>query len=176
MPPVLSGQTDTLCLPRKPRVRFYRHDFLRWTIAAIVSLTGYGTRLQLAPIPSTATGWPATRTVQGPTLREALNQRYKVRPVTVWTETNQIPSEAFRALNAMADTRFHGKNRKVRTLNKAHPQTRRHPVANSLSLPEPLESFPLQDQTISWISVKDKVVGSNSHLTRSRHNHYYPRL
>jgi hypothetical protein len=36
------------------------------------------------------------------------NDRHQVRPVTVRTETNQISSEAIRALDAMANTLRHG--------------------------------------------------------------------
>ena len=64
--------------------------------------------LQLRPVPSTGNGRPAARTVQGPFFREARSKEHQVRAVTVRTETNQISSEALRALDAMANTRCHG--------------------------------------------------------------------
>src|SRR5260370_22924042 len=85
----------------------YPHDFLWWTITETVRLIGDRVHLQLVPAPSTGNGWRATGTVEGPFFRESGSKRHQVRPVTEWTETNQISSEALRALGAMANTRFH---------------------------------------------------------------------
>src|SRR5713101_1474640 len=94
-----------LSLPRKPRFRAYRHDFVGRSITAIVSLIRDRIDLQLRPVPSTGNGWPAAGTVEGPFIREARAKGHQVRPVAVRTETNQISSEALRALDAMAKTR-----------------------------------------------------------------------
>src|SRR3989442_9407878 len=80
----------------------------RWTITDTVRLIGDRVHLQLAPAPSTGNGWPAAGTVQDPFFRESGSKGHQVRPVTVWTETNQISSEALRALDAMANTGRHG--------------------------------------------------------------------
>src|SRR5580704_13271838 len=64
--------------------------------------------LQVAPTPSTGNGWPPAGTVQRPFICESFSQRHQVRPVTVRAEARQISSEAFWALNAMANTGSHG--------------------------------------------------------------------
>jgi hypothetical protein len=74
-----------------------------------MSLVGDRVDLQLAPVPSTGTRRIAARTVQGAFLPESFHKGHQVGSVTVWTETNQISSEAFRALDAMANTEWcHG--------------------------------------------------------------------
>ena len=73
-----------------------------------MSLTRDRIYLQLVPLPSTGNGWPAAGTVEGPFFRVARIKGHQVRPVVVRTETNQISSEALRALDAMANTRCHG--------------------------------------------------------------------
>jgi len=86
----------------------YRHDFLGWTITALVRMVGNRAYLQLVPTPSTGDRWPAAGTIQCPVFGESVNQGQQIRPVTVWTETNQISSAALRALDAMANTGCHG--------------------------------------------------------------------
>src|SRR5229473_7161952 len=83
----------------------YLHDLLRWTITKTVRLIGDRVHLQLAPTPSTGNGWPAAGTVQDPFFRESGSKGHQVRPVTVWTETNQIPSETLRTFHTMPDAR-----------------------------------------------------------------------
>jgi hypothetical protein len=97
-----------LNLALKPRFLAYRHDFFGGTITAIVSLIRDRICLQLRPVPSTGNGWPAARTVESPFIRESGTQGQQVRPITVWTEADQISSAALRALDAMANTRCHG--------------------------------------------------------------------
>src|SRR5260370_6877525 len=86
-----------------PLTSFYRHDLLGWTVTETVSLIGDRVHLQLAPTPSTGNGWPAAGTVQDPFFRESGGKGHQVRPVTVWTETNQIPSETLRTFHTMPD-------------------------------------------------------------------------
>ncbi len=47
-------------------------------------------------------------TVQDPFFRRSDSKGHQVRPVTVWTESNQISSAALRALDAVANTGRHG--------------------------------------------------------------------
>jgi len=84
------------------------HDLLGWTITTIVSGIGDGVHLQFAPSPSTGDGWLATGTIQGPFLRDSGSHGHQVGSVAVWAKTNQISSEAFRTLDAMANTKRHG--------------------------------------------------------------------
>jgi hypothetical protein len=95
-------------LARKPRFLAYRYDFLWWAITAIVSLIRDRTYLQLRPVQATGGGWPTAGTVQSPFIQESSTQGYQARTVTVGTETDQISSEAPRALDAMANPERHG--------------------------------------------------------------------
>jgi hypothetical protein len=77
-------------------------------IAAIVSLIRDRTYLQLRAVQATGGGWPTAGTVQSPFIRESSTQGYQARTVTVGTETDQISSDAPRALDAMANPERHG--------------------------------------------------------------------
>jgi hypothetical protein len=115
-----------LSLTRKARPAGQGHDFLGWTIAAIMSLIGDHVHLQLAPVPSIGTRRPAARAVQGTSLRESLAKRHQIRSITVWTEPDQISSKTFRALDTTANTGWcHGTYQSIQGFKCA-----------SLSLPE----------------------------------------
>src|SRR3984893_1340577 len=88
-----------------PLPSFYLHDLFGWTVTETVRLIGDRVHLQLAPTPSTGIGWPAAGTVEDPFFRESRSKGHQVRPVTVWTETNQISSETLRTFHTMPNAR-----------------------------------------------------------------------
>src|ERR1700723_2534957 len=96
-------------LTRTARRSGYRQNLFRRTIAAVVSLTRDRVHLQLIPAPSAGDGRPATGTIQDPFFRGAGPKRKQAGTISVWSETNQISSEAFRTLDTMAEPRCHGK-------------------------------------------------------------------
>src|SRR5580692_10454070 len=88
----------------------HRHDFLGWTITAIVSLTGDGVHPQVVPTPSAGDVRSDARTIKCLFMQEPGNQRHQIRPVPVRTEARQISRAALRTLDATANTRCHGTN------------------------------------------------------------------
>ena len=140
-------------LTRKARPIAHRHDLLGWPITTVVSLIGHRIQLQLVPVPSAGDGWPAARTVQGPSVRESGSERHQIRPITVGTETKQITSRALRAFDAMADTVCHGtyqcnQNRFAGRPSRTLDETRHEPFGTSPF--KPLESSPAADTENSW--------------------------
>ena len=96
-------------LTRTARRSGYRHNLFGRTITAVVSLTRDRVHLQLVPAPSAGDGRSATGTIQGPFFRGTGAKRKQVGTISVWTETNQIASEALRTLDTMAKPGCHGK-------------------------------------------------------------------
>src|SRR5260370_19691549 len=90
------------------RTRLCLHNLLGRTVTAAMGLIGDRVHLQLGRVPSTGTGLLAARTIQDPSLPASFNHGQQVRSVTVRTETNQIPTMALPALDAMANTEGHG--------------------------------------------------------------------
>ena len=90
-------------LTRMDRACADAHDLLRWAIASMMRLVANSVQLQLAPVPSTGMGRDAARAVEDPFITEPAGKRQKARSVSVWTETDEVSSTAFWALNAMAN-------------------------------------------------------------------------
>jgi hypothetical protein len=90
-------------LTRMDRACADGHDLFRWAKASVMRLVTNSVQLQLAPVPSTGMGRDAARAVEDPFITEPAGKRQKAGPVSVWTETGEVSSTAFWALNAMAN-------------------------------------------------------------------------
>ncbi len=90
-------------LTRMARASADANDLLRWAIASMMGFVIDSVQLQFAPVPSTGMGRHAARTVEDPFITEPSGKRQKARSVVVWTETDEVSSTAFWALNAMAN-------------------------------------------------------------------------
>jgi hypothetical protein len=94
-------------LTRTVRRSGYRRNLFGRTITAVVSLIGDCVHLQFVPAPSARDGRPGAGTIQSPFFRGTSAKRKQVGTISVWTETNQVSSEAFRALDTMTKTSCH---------------------------------------------------------------------
>ena len=85
----------------------HRHDFLGWTVTAIISPIRDRICLQLAPAPSTMNGGPAAGAEQCVFFQRSGNKGHQKGAVSVGTEANQISSAALRTFHAVANTEAH---------------------------------------------------------------------
>src|SRR4029077_7913196 len=99
----LKRASDAAISTRMARASVDIHNLLRWAIASMMRLVANSVQLQLGPVPSTGMGRHAARTVEDPFITEPSGKWQKARPVSVWTETDEVSSAAFWALNAMAN-------------------------------------------------------------------------
>ena len=81
-----------------------RH-LIRRTVTAEIGLAADFVSLQIRRIPLTRRQGHTTRTIQNPSRRAVNVERDEIRSVPIGTGTGQISSAAFRALDAMTNTR-----------------------------------------------------------------------
>jgi hypothetical protein len=91
---------------RNPPLPSFGHNLIGRPITAVICLTGNHIGLQLVPIPSACR---AAGAAQRPFFGESGGEEPQTRPVGIRTKTNQIASEAPWALDAVSNTRSHGR-------------------------------------------------------------------
>jgi hypothetical protein len=87
-----------------------QHHLLRWTITAAIGGIRYFTSPDFTALPSAGHRKSSAGTIEGVFLKRTDRSGQEARPIRVWTETNDVASEAMRACNAMANSAAHSRS------------------------------------------------------------------